>query len=81
MYKLYYYFGSPDFEFKVTNRSIQHTNDLFKIDGSIYETNSLYQFMNKIIEDNYKLKRDSINIIDVGAQVGLYSLFAKFLNF
>ncbi len=81
MYKYYYFFGSPDFEFKVSSKSIQHANGLFNPDGSIYETNSVYQFMNKIIEDNYHLKRDSVNVIDIGAQVGLYSFFAKFLDY
>lgn len=81
MYKSYYFFGSPDFEFKVSNQSIEHANGMFYPDGSIYETNSVYQFMNKIIEDNYHLKRNSVNVIDIGAQVGLYSFFAKFLDY
>ena len=73
MYKLYYYFGTPDFEFKVTNRSIQHANDMFYPDGSIYETNSLYQC--NVNEQNLMvfLKNNNYNVISIVGEEVLLS--------
>lgn len=46
---------------------------IFQQDGLMAENKSLYQFFNGI--DKYK----KVNIVDIGAQSGLYSLYAKYL--
>jgi FkbM family methyltransferase len=69
----YYYFNDIKYPVSVTDETIKITPYTFQSDGQLWEQKSLYQFFNNIsINNNY-------NIIDIGAQSGLYSLFAKYL--
>lgn len=57
----------------VTNETIEKTPYTFNRNGNLWEKNSINYFF-KDIDDNKKY-----NIIDVGAQSGLYSLYSKYL--
>ena len=57
----------------VTRKTVDYGNSSFKINTEIWEKYSLNYFFN-LIDKNKKF-----NIIDIGANVGLYSLYAKHL--
>tara|TARA_B100001057_G_C22709451_1_gene895094 strand:- start:86 stop:826 length:741 start_codon:yes stop_codon:yes gene_type:complete len=71
----------------VDNKKIMITKETYKFDtdwysknGSIYEMESLelfYNFVNNYIKNT---NNDKINIIDIGAHTGIYTLYSKFLN-
>jgi len=69
----YFYFDSKEYPIEVTNETLQITPFTFQENGTLWEQLSLAQFFNNI-DNNGKY-----NIIDIGAQSGLYSLFAKYL--
>ena len=69
----YKYFHNPRFLFEVTPETLEVTPYSFMENGQMWEQRSIYQFFSKISED------EPFNIADVGAQSGLYTLFAKFL--
>jgi hypothetical protein len=69
----YYYFDNISYPIKVTTETTNIAHYTFPKGGKMWETKSIQQFFNVIP------KEDTINIVDIGAQVGLYSLFAKFL--
>jgi len=57
----------------VTNKTVDYGNSSFKKNSEIWEKKSLNYFYNLIDKNN------KVNIVDIGANVGLYSLYAKFL--
>jgi FkbM family methyltransferase len=69
----YYYFDNISYPIKVTTETTNIARYTFPKGGKMWETKSIQQFFNVIP------KEDTINIVDIGAQVGLYSLFSKFL--
>lgn len=69
----YKYFNDDRFKFKVSTETCIHTPHSFFHDGSIWEQASLRQFYTRI--DPTK----KCTIVDIGAQSGLYTLYAKFL--
>jgi FkbM family methyltransferase len=60
-------------EIYVTKRTIDYTPYTFQINGKIWEYESVEYFFSLIDENS------NSNIIDIGAQTGLYSLYAKYL--
>ena len=72
MSRIYSYpFGK---ELKVTNETVNLTPYTFFKNGKIWERPSLEYFYQEV-----QKRTDKINILDIGAQTGLYTLFAKFL--
>lgn len=69
----YYYFDNISYPIKVTTETTNIACYTFPKGGRMWQTKSIKQFFNVIP------KKDTVNIVDIGAQVGLYSLFAKFL--
>jgi FkbM family methyltransferase len=57
----------------VTNKTVDYGNSSFEKNSEIWEKKSLNYFYNLIDKNN------KVNIVDIGANVGLYSLYAKFL--
>lgn len=71
----YRYYNSDEYEFVVSDSTIKHTPATFGKNSSIWENESIIKFY-----DLVKLSgNNKINIVDVGAQSGLYTLFAKWL--
>lgn len=68
----YCYFNKPEYPFYVTNETLEKTKFTFTNKG-YEEKQSLAQFYNHIPKDK------EITIVDIGAQSGLYTLFAKYL--
>lgn len=68
--KYYYTFDKPIF---VNPETVDLTPFSFQKDGSLYEKDSLLLFFNKIDPNK------NFNIVDIGAQTGLYTLYAKYL--
>lgn len=69
----YYYFNDEKYPISVTDETRQITPYTFSSNGELWEQQSLYHFYKGIdTAVNY-------NIVDIGAQSGLYSLFAKYL--
>lgn len=68
----YYYFNDPNYPIYVTDKTIEITPYTFNKNGQLWEQPSLHQFFSKIDNKNY-------NIVDIGGQSGLYSLYAKYL--
>jgi len=74
MYYSYFYHNNPiNYSFLITEETKKNVEYTFNIDGNIYESESLSVFY------GYMDKNKSYNIIDIGAQAGLYSLYAKFM--
>lgn len=71
--KTYYYFNDEKYSINVSDKTCELTPYTFQPNGELWENVSLQQFYNSI-NNNVEY-----NIVDVGAQSGLYSLFAKFL--
>ena len=69
----YNYFNDINLPIIVNQDTINETPYSFQSDGTMWENNSIYNFF-KLISPN-----DDLNIIDIGAQTGLYSLYAKYL--
>ena len=69
----YYYFNDRNYPIRVTENTLQITPYTFQQNGQLWEQPSLFQFFSNI--DN----QTPYNIVDIGAQSGLYSLFAKYL--
>lgn len=67
---------SPEKIFFVTKETIQKTPATFPVSGKIWEPESISYFYSLV---NTKHNNKDAVIIDVGAQTGLYSLYAKFL--
>ena len=73
MSETYYYFNHKNYPIDVTNDTLKITPYTFLVSGEMYENESIKTFYSFI--DNKK----NYNIIDIGAQSGLYSLYAKYL--
>lgn len=58
---------------KLTTETLNLRYSPFYKDGTIWEHDSLIHFFNKIPKNKNK------NVVDIGAQIGLYTLYAKFL--
>lgn len=70
---VYRYYDSKEYEFVVSDSTIKHTPATFG--KNLWEHESIIKFY-----DLVKLSGDKkINIVDIGAQSGLYTLFAKWL--
>jgi FkbM family methyltransferase len=59
----------------VTNNTLELTPSTFTKKG-IWEFDEIKHFYQKVFDN----KKDKINIVDIGAQTGLYTLFAKFID-
>lgn len=70
---IYFYFKNKKYPIEVTDETLTLTPYTFYPSGELWEQQSLYQFFNSI--DTIK----PYNIVDIGAQTGLYSLFSKYL--
>lgn len=73
MYKTFYYFDNVKYPINVTNETTSIACHTFPTNGKMWETISLKQFYDAIPADG------TFNIVDIGAQVGLYTLYAKYL--
>jgi len=69
----YNYFNSVDYPFYVTKETVDVTPYTFGRNGQIWETESMKIFFSYIDPNN------EYNIVDIGAQSGSYTLFAKYL--
>ena len=69
----YYYFDDEKYNIQVSKNTCELTPHTFLKNGKLWENKSLQQFFGNV--DNER----KVTIVDVGAQSGLYSLFAKFL--
>jgi FkbM family methyltransferase len=69
---IYYYFNNKNYPIKVTNKTLEITPYTFQPNGIMWESESIYKFYSHISQNNY-------NILDIGAQTGLYALYAKYL--
>ena len=69
----YYYLDNKDFPIVVSDKTIQLTESTFLKNNTLWESESIKYFYSKID------KSRPINIVDIGAQSGLYSLLAKYL--
>lgn len=69
----YYYLNNKKFPIFVTKKTKEITPYTFQPNGKMWENNSIKQFFSCIDNNN------NYNIVDIGAQTGLYSLFAKYL--
>lgn len=69
----FYYFNDPLLEIEVTEDTVKHTGYTFFDNGKMWEMESEREFYKNIPKDKV------CNIVDIGAQSGLYTLYAKFL--
>ena len=69
----YKYFGDSAKSIEVTPTTPQLTPHTFCPDGTMIEQDSMAIFFDRIPRDR------PVNVIDIGAQTGLYTLYAKFL--
>ncbi len=72
---LYRYYKSDKYQFEVTDSTLKHTPNTFLTNSVLWETDSIDKFYNLVKQS----KNNKINIVDIGAQSGLYTLFAKWL--
>jgi len=68
----YYYFNDKRYPIKVTTETTIITGLTFQSNGTLWENDSIKQFFNEI-------PNEKVNIVDIGAQSGLYTLYAKYL--
>ena len=73
MPQTYYYFNDRDYPINVTQETVEITPYTFQPDNTLWETRALKQFFSRIDPEA------NVNIADIGAQSGLYSLYAKYL--
>lgn len=69
----FYYFSDKRYPIKVTHETTVITKYTFPPNGEMWEGPSLAQFFKQI--DTTK----KVNIVDIGAQSGLYTLYSKYL--
>jgi len=67
------YFNNSHYPIYVTKKTVEITPYTFQRNGQMWENLSLKQFYSCIDNKSY-------NIVDIGSQSGLYSLFAKYLS-
>jgi FkbM family methyltransferase len=73
MPKTYNYFNDPALPIAVTDDSVRILPNTFLSNNELWENKALHQFFSRINANS------SVNIVDIGAQAGLYSLYAKYL--
>jgi FkbM family methyltransferase len=71
--KEYYYFKNTNYPIWISDETCQLTPHTFLDDNTMWEEDSIKYFFGMIPKDT------AVNIIDIGAQSGLYSLYAKYL--
>lgn len=71
--RTYNYLNNADFPIKISENTLRLTPHTFFSNLTMWEADSLKYFFENIPKD------EKVNIIDIGAQSGLYSLFAKHL--
>jgi FkbM family methyltransferase len=71
--KTYNYLNNPEFPIKISENTLRLTPHTFFSDLTMWEADSLKYFFDSIS------KNEKYNIVDIGAQSGLYSLFAKYM--
>jgi FkbM family methyltransferase len=71
--KEYYYFKNTNYPIWISDETCQLTPHTFLNDNTMWEEDSIKYFFGMIPKDK------AVNIIDIGAQSGLYSLYAKYL--
>jgi FkbM family methyltransferase len=69
----YYNHRNPNFPISVTNETLIVTPHTFKKNQPTWEETSINYFYDNVPTDK------AVNIVDIGAQSGLYSLYAKYL--
>jgi FkbM family methyltransferase len=69
----YYYRNSKDYAFHITDETQKTCPFTFYTNKTIWENHSINYFFDAVPTDK------QVTIVDIGAQVGLYSLYAKFL--
>jgi FkbM family methyltransferase len=69
--RVYSYFGKP---VAVTDESVQLTPITFSPHGGVFEPESIQYFYTKI-----EARNEPMTIVDIGAQSGLYTLYAQYL--
>lgn len=70
----YYYFNNLNYPINVSKETKEITPHTFLSNGELWENKSMVQFFQSI---NMNKKN---NIVDIGAQSGLYTLFSKYLH-
>lgn len=73
MERIYYYHKKIDHSIKISAESRNNEFCPFMPDGSLWEDYQVYDFFNRV--DPTK----KCTVVDIGAQIGLYTLYAKFL--
>lgn len=73
MFRYFYHNDPANYSFFITDESKRNVIHTFYLDGNLHESASISAFY------GYMDPSKSYNIVDVGAQAGLYSLYAKFL--
>lgn len=66
------FFYSENEPIEVTQSTLEHTPYTFQSNGSLYELDSIRFFFEKVPNASH------VNVVDIGAQSGLYTLFAKY---
>ena len=69
----YCYFNNENYRFKVSDKTLELTPYTFQVNNQLWENESIEEFYKNISLN------EKFNIVDIGAQSGLYTLFAKFL--
>jgi len=69
----YYNHRNPDYSISVTNETLIRTPHTFERDKPIWEESSVNYFYDNVPIDK------KVNIVDIGAQSGLYTLYSKYL--
>jgi FkbM family methyltransferase len=70
---VYYHYFNKNFPIQVTDDTVKYTPYTFQPNGMIWEIESIFQFFSQI--NPYK----ECTVVDIGAQSGSYTLFAKYL--
>jgi hypothetical protein len=76
MVEIYSYFNDPSLSIKVTDETTKLTPHTFLPNNKMWEEDSIKYFYEMLLEMNPSTSK---TIVDIGAQSGLYTLFAKFL--
>ena len=69
----FYYFNDEKYKIVVSDETLQLTPYTFMQNNQLWENDSINYFYKQM------LPTEKYNIIDIGAQSGLYSLYAKYL--
>ena len=75
--RTFYYFNDPNYPIQVTQSTCEITPNTFMSNNQLWENASIRQFF--LAVKHYAEKNNPCTVVDIGAQSGLYSLYAKFL--